>query len=492
MRMAPIPSRRPSASPIWSQDCDLAWFEEPVIADDKPGMAEVRAGHLRAHRHRRIARRRASTSATWPCCAAADIFQPDPAFCGGITEAMRIARARQQLQPALRAASLGRARPASSRACICARPAPPASPSNIRCGANPMIHDLVDGRRHRPRRHDRHPRWTGPWLHAIRTLPGGPCEEELTMSEKNLLSDLAAHLYASSSAGQRAHAVGAGTGRAFRRQPGPDPRDAGGARGDADRRAAGEVGHLPDHRARPRSMRWRCLPRRAAARPDPDLRDGGTAQDPRDQGGGTGLLARDRGKLRAPARDPRPVGTRIAAGEALGEEDRDFHLEIVRATQNTRLLQCLLRSITRWACAACRSISAIPSACRQSHAEHFQIFEALLRRDGNLAQALMSAHLQGAEGYWKGLIARAAGRSGAGLSLMAHDLFHPSAAPRGDRHAAGRRRLSRGLRPDRRGHPGRRHRGRGASIVRAPAAARDTSPARRACAPPCAMARGST
>jgi hypothetical protein len=24
-------------------DCDLAWFEEPVIADDKPGMAEVRA-----------------------------------------------------------------------------------------------------------------------------------------------------------------------------------------------------------------------------------------------------------------------------------------------------------------------------------------------------------------------------------------------------------------------------------------------------------------
>ena len=28
----------------------------------------------------------------------------------------------------------------------------------------------------------------------------------------------------------------------------------------------------------------------------------------------------------------------------------------------------------------------------------------LKRRDGNLAQALMSSHLQGAEGYWKGLI----------------------------------------------------------------------------------------
>ncbi|TGR73045.1 GntR family transcriptional regulator, partial [Mesorhizobium sp. M2D.F.Ca.ET.223.01.1.1] len=27
-----------------------------------------------------------------------------------------------------------------------------------------------------------------------------------------------------------------------------------------------------------------------------------------------------------------------------------------------------------------------------------------LRRDGNLAQALMNAHLQGAESYWKGII----------------------------------------------------------------------------------------
>ncbi|TIO56939.1 MAG: FCD domain-containing protein, partial [Mesorhizobium sp.] len=40
----------------------------------------------------------------------------------------------------------------------------------------------------------------------------------------------------------------------------------------------------------------------------------------------------------------------------------------------------------------------------RSHAEHIQIYEALLRRDGNLAQALMSAHLQGAESYWKGII----------------------------------------------------------------------------------------
>ncbi|MGO4835533.1 FadR/GntR family transcriptional regulator, partial [Rhizobiaceae sp. 2RAB30] len=45
-----------------------------------------------------------------------------------------------------------------------------------------------------------------------------------------------------------------------------------------------------------------------------------------------------------------------------------------------------------------------PERSRRSHADHLQIFDALLRRDGNLAQALMSAHLQGAESYWKGLI----------------------------------------------------------------------------------------
>ena len=45
-----------------------------------------------------------------------------------------------------------------------------------------------------------------------------------------------------------------------------------------------------------------------------------------------------------------------------------------------------------------------PERGRKSHAEHLQIFDALVRRDGNLAQALMSAHLQGAESYWKGLI----------------------------------------------------------------------------------------
>jgi len=94
---------------------------------------------------------------------------------------------------------------------------------------------------------------------------------------------------------------------------------------------------------------------------------------------------------------------RIAAGEHLGDEDRDFHLEIVRATQNTVFYNV---------CSVYYAIGvrrlpiyfSDPARCRQSHAEHLQIFDALRRRDANLAQALMSSHLAGAEGYWKGLI----------------------------------------------------------------------------------------
>ncbi|WP_394888718.1 FadR/GntR family transcriptional regulator [Mesorhizobium sp. AaZ16] len=94
---------------------------------------------------------------------------------------------------------------------------------------------------------------------------------------------------------------------------------------------------------------------------------------------------------------------RLAAGEGLAKEDRDFHLEIVRATKN---------SVFHKVCSVYYVMGEQrlpiyfndPARGHRSHAEHLQIFDALLRRDGNLAQALMSAHLQGAESYWKGLI----------------------------------------------------------------------------------------
>ena len=70
-------------------ECNLGWFEEPVTADDKRGLAEVRAGtdipiatgesEFNRFDFRDLAELRA-----------ADIFQPDLSIAGGITEAMRI------------------------------------------------------------------------------------------------------------------------------------------------------------------------------------------------------------------------------------------------------------------------------------------------------------------------------------------------------------------------------------------------------------------
>ncbi|RJG46849.1 MULTISPECIES: FadR/GntR family transcriptional regulator [unclassified Mesorhizobium] len=102
---------------------------------------------------------------------------------------------------------------------------------------------------------------------------------------------------------------------------------------------------------------------------------------------------------------------RLGAGEPLGKLDRDFHLEIVRATQN---------SVFHKICSVYYLMGeerlpiyfSDPERGRRSHAEHIQIYEALLRRDGNLAQALMSAHLQGAESYWKDLIGGVDGAEG--------------------------------------------------------------------------------
>lgn len=123
-------------------DCDLAWFEEPVIGDDKPGMAEVRAagnvpiaaGESEATRYdfRDLA-----------MLKAADIFQPDPAFCGGITEAMRISALASAFNLRFAPHLWAGAPCFFSGLHLCA-----ASPASFvieySLGANPMIHDLVE------------------------------------------------------------------------------------------------------------------------------------------------------------------------------------------------------------------------------------------------------------------------------------------------------------------------------------------------------------
>jgi L-alanine-DL-glutamate epimerase-like enolase superfamily enzyme len=123
-------------------DCDLTWFEEPVVADDKRGMAEVRAsGPVPVATGESEATRFAFRELA--VLRAADIFQPDPAFCGGITEAMRIGAIASAFNLRF-APHLWAGAPCFFAGLhICA-----ASPASFvieySLGANPMIHDLIE------------------------------------------------------------------------------------------------------------------------------------------------------------------------------------------------------------------------------------------------------------------------------------------------------------------------------------------------------------
>jgi len=99
---------------------------------------------------------------------------------------------------------------------------------------------------------------------------------------------------------------------------------------------------------------------------------------------------------------------RLARGEPINEEDRAFHLEIVRSTQNLifhRIVQVYyMMTIDR-----IRIYFSNPARSRASHEEHQKIFNAIARRDAITAMNLMSEHLRGADSYWQDLIERAAG-----------------------------------------------------------------------------------
>ncbi|WP_417425993.1 mandelate racemase/muconate lactonizing enzyme family protein [Hoeflea sp.] len=123
-------------------DCDLAWFEEPIIADDKAGTAELRAsvnvpiatGESEATRFafRDLAVMRA-----------ADIFQPDPAFCGGITEAMRIGTIASAFNLRL-APHLWAGAPCFFAGLHVCAASPASFTVEFSLGANPMIHDIIE------------------------------------------------------------------------------------------------------------------------------------------------------------------------------------------------------------------------------------------------------------------------------------------------------------------------------------------------------------
>lgn len=96
---------------------------------------------------------------------------------------------------------------------------------------------------------------------------------------------------------------------------------------------------------------------------------------------------------------------RVADAQPINLEDRDFHLEIVRATQNNVFFKIVnvfyLMSERRLPL-----YFASPERSRRSHEEHLRIFDSLAKRDSATAMSLMSAHLQGVESYWNDLIAQ--------------------------------------------------------------------------------------
>lgn len=122
-------------------DCNLAWFEEPVNADNKKGYRAVRA------------------STDIPISGgeseftrfdfrdlidhdAVDIFQPDPAIAGGITECLRIAHLAEAHQISFAPHLWGGPFHFSAGLQICAV-SPAAVIIEYSLGANPLLHELV-------------------------------------------------------------------------------------------------------------------------------------------------------------------------------------------------------------------------------------------------------------------------------------------------------------------------------------------------------------
>jgi len=123
------------------EDCDLYWLEEPVTADDKIGLAEVRrssavpiaTGESEFTRHdfREIAELRG-----------ADVIQPDLAIAGGITEGLRIGAIASAYNLRL-APHLWSGAPAFAAGVALAASQSAGFILEYSLGANPLLHELV-------------------------------------------------------------------------------------------------------------------------------------------------------------------------------------------------------------------------------------------------------------------------------------------------------------------------------------------------------------
>lgn len=125
-------------------DCDLFWFEEPVSADDRAGLAEVRA----AARMPVAAGESEFTRfdfADLIAHRAVDVLQPDAAICGGISESVRIGALALTHQLALAPHCWGSAL-SFSAALNVAFATPAAIILEYSLGANPLMFELVEER----------------------------------------------------------------------------------------------------------------------------------------------------------------------------------------------------------------------------------------------------------------------------------------------------------------------------------------------------------
>jgi L-alanine-DL-glutamate epimerase-like enolase superfamily enzyme len=123
------------------EDCDLYWLEEPVTADDKLGLAEVRratsmpisTGESEFTRHdfREIAELRG-----------ADILQPDLAIAGGLTEGVRIGAIASAFNLRL-APHLWSGAPAFAAGLALSASQSAGFILEYSLGANPLLHELV-------------------------------------------------------------------------------------------------------------------------------------------------------------------------------------------------------------------------------------------------------------------------------------------------------------------------------------------------------------
>jgi DNA-binding FadR family transcriptional regulator len=102
----------------------------------------------------------------------------------------------------------------------------------------------------------------------------------------------------------------------------------------------------------------------------------------------------------------------VARGDTLADLDPEFHKAIVAATQN----QVLLRFVNVFYLMSRKRREVyfrLPEQNRRSHAQHLQLYRAIVARDADAGLKVLRRHLQGVDAYFRLFFAE--GHSGAAV-----------------------------------------------------------------------------